>query len=231
MNTQPQQPGEPITTETPLTISASLGQGSSIPIPPNVCDHPMDGFIWLRMFPIEDTLLNNDIVFKFDSSDIFAGQPNLIIPPNISQLSTAVNQQHSLHLRFMICKLMNAPFSLQSTTRYRAAFTNGLTHTDPTDLYPDIDVRSLDQNVIMDKRITIPFNGIPVKSKYYNTQPDGAVVPRTVWEVRMRNPYVRSNIHPKIFYIHAFVKFDDLNLTGYSLDYVSKNVLLVSATP
>lgn len=230
MNTQPTQPGVPPTTETPLTISAQLGQGASVPIPPNVCDNPMEGFIWLKMFTIDDTMVNNHLLTTIDTSNLFnpTGK-SLIIPPEICRLSTAVNQQHAIQVRLIACKLMGAPVSVYSTTRYRPSYSAGVFHTDPTDLYPDIDVRSLDQNVVMDKLITIPFNGIPIRSKYYANDPDSAAIPATIWTLRLRSPYVRTNIHPKSFYVHVFIKFVDLNLTGYSLDYISKNVLFTKA--
>jgi hypothetical protein len=232
MNKQPNMPGNPITTETPLTISAHLGTSEpQEPLPPNVdsfMPHEMDDFNYYDTFEINTESADGSVLFSIDTDNIWKGKYTIFLPSDNLALMKTVHMTTDFVFRFIAVKLPNAPVFLQARVGYTSPYSLGTNYTGEANLFVPNQFIQLDDSSMFDIPLTLPYMGLPQIARVNAATPATPnkiesrlhyTIPSASLRLSMRNKFMPTNMHPEKFQVLVFFKMVNTNLMGNCLDY------------
>lgn len=232
MNRQPNNPGEPITTETSLTTSAHLGRGDPLPPMPTETIFSQSASesepIYHSTFTIRDNMTPNTQLFELRTSKLFPQiQTSRVIPQNIDTFSTAVTMSTDVEVLFYPVKLPDSPCAIALDRMYGFPMSAN-TNADEQHLWSYTDTIQFQDGKGVVVRLQPQYNGIMPSVKRPAEPPTLTAYdpPEVLLRVRFLNFFVHTNIQPTEFSVLVFVRFTNMKSVGYSIDYTKQNYFL-----
>jgi len=212
MNTSPERPGTTEdTSPTPLTLTTTLGegalQGPTPTVPTDIDVFSLQSeWIYLDRFNWSESDQTDKILFTWNTKQpLGTVATSVVVPWQIYTQGIASWLSTDFELGFLFIKLPNV----------RASFEVDFTYDHPLAATTLSESRETSENIIMEigeqSFVTIPiypyWNGMNAWNDVSTNNPSNKfMVPTTQIKIRVRLPYVPTNLQPKKFEVLVFMR-------------------------
>lgn len=225
-------PGEPLTTETPLTISGHLGlsepQQPTMPEVDSFMPQDMESFNYYGSFDINLADPDNKTLFTVETDKLWP-ENTRFCPANNLQLIKAVHMTTNFVFRFIAVKLPNAPVFLSAQVGYDSPMSVGqAVNTTEAGLFAPNQIIEIDDSSMFDIPLVLPYMGLPQLARVNSFAPPAIsgvpsrnhyTTPAAKLILKLRNRFVPTSLHPDSFRVLVFFKMTETQLYGNALDW------------
>lgn len=217
MNTSPEKPGTTEdTSPTPLTLTKTLGDGSIVgpmTYPNTDIDFSALGESWIyhSQFIWDSVTPQGETLFQFSTRD----NEQSYIPWQIFHLGIAQYINYAWQLGFLFVKLPDIRVSMDVEIRHTHPMARGYNPTD-IDGPTETSIMEINNESFVTADVNPYWNGTMLINHKLtgDTNAFAAYFPESILQLKVRLPFVPTNLQPKSFEVFVFKRLINLSMEG-----------------